>query len=76
MDMLHGSCGVLASGKRRRIKYTALSYCWGEPEFDKEILLDVHPYPITQNLFDALVQLRDRTNVAALWIDALCTFLL
>lgn len=73
VELLHGAGVVLATGKRRRIGYTALSYCWGPPEFEKEIELYGKMYPITQNLYDALLHLRNERTPVTLWIDALCT---
>lgn len=76
VELLHGPGVVLAAGKRRRIGYTALSYCWGPPDFRKEIQLDGQGYPITLNLFNALLHLRNEKTPLTLWIDALCTFVL
>lgn len=73
VELLHGPGVVLAAGKRRRIGYTALSYCWGPPDFGKEIKLDGVVYPVTQNLFDALLHLRGERTPLTLWVDALCT---
>jgi hypothetical protein len=52
--------------------YDALSYTWGEPVFPRRILCRGSVIYITQNLFDALVQLRKPDKEHALWIDALC----
>lgn len=52
--------------------YDALSYTWGEPVFPRRIMCHGLAIHITQNLFDALVQLRKPDPEHALWIDALC----
>lgn len=52
--------------------YEALSYTWGEPIFSQSILCDMFTIPITQNLFEALVHLRDEDTVRTIWVDAIC----
>jgi hypothetical protein len=52
--------------------YTALSYVWGTTKDPNEVYVDGKPFPVTQNLFDALRDLRDFQRVQRLWIDAIC----
>ncbi|PMD46841.1 heterokaryon incompatibility, partial [Hyaloscypha variabilis F] len=52
-------------------KYEALSYTWGQPGFNHQIICDDKQLPITQNLFEALRQLR-KGGERVLWIDAIC----
>jgi hypothetical protein len=52
--------------------YDALSYTWGEPVFPRRMMCRGSAIHITQNLFDALIQLRKPDAERALWIDALC----
>lgn len=52
--------------------FEALSYTWEEPVFPKTIKCDNTPVPITQNLFEALVHIRNAGKPRVLWIDALC----
>jgi hypothetical protein len=70
------------------VKYTALSYCWGDQSKKVPICLsdtnDLRPvdnlplFWVTENLYDALVQLRRSHHQLpgddrhALWIDAIC----
>jgi hypothetical protein len=56
----------------RKFDFEALSYVWGTQKDPPIIQLNRTPFHVTQNLFDALHQLRfyDRTRV--LWVDALC----
>ena len=51
--------------------YYALSYCWGPRECARNIMIDGHPHPVTNNLYEALTALRGR-QVPHLWVDALC----
>ena len=53
-------------------KYEALSYVWGGPSIRIPILLDEHPFGVTQNLGLALRFLRLPTDDRTLWIDAIC----
>lgn len=55
--------------------YIALSYVWGNPIPEREITLDGHPFPVSPNLSDALLQLRQSQRVQQgfkLWVDAIC----
>ena len=53
-------------------KYEALSYVWGVSSVRIPILLDEHPFRVTQNLDLALRFLRPPTDDRTLWIDAIC----
>lgn len=53
--------------------YGALSYTWGPPGDAHTILLNGQPFPIRQNLYDALQQVQSSKLVDQyLWIDAIC----
>jgi hypothetical protein len=52
-------------------EYAALSYTWGSNEKSKAIVLSGCRFPVTANLFAALMRLRTR-GVRYLWIDAIC----
>lgn len=56
----------------RVVCYTALSYCWGPPIFDKIITIDGQDKRVTSTLFDALMYLRHEKHSGLLWIDQLC----
>ncbi|KAB2568678.1 Heterokaryon incompatibility protein 6 [Lasiodiplodia theobromae] len=62
----------------RGLRYTALSYVWGDPNITKPILVNGRPFPATINLETALRQLaselRDQysTKEMCLWVDAIC----
>jgi hypothetical protein len=53
--------------------YHALSYLWGDPALTALIRVNGKPLSITQNLHQALVQLRQGEEARAwLWIDSIC----
>ncbi|KAI0103928.1 heterokaryon incompatibility protein-domain-containing protein [Nemania sp. FL0031] len=53
------------------VRYEALSYEWGNPRLCHSITVNGVQYPVRDNLFRALRQLRtDRDRY--LWVDALC----
>jgi hypothetical protein len=54
------------------VPYEALSYTWGENEFPYHINCGGSQISITQNLSDALHQLRKQDTKRILWIDAVC----
>jgi hypothetical protein len=56
------------------IQYTALSYAWGDPNVTRPITLNGHSFDVTTNLKSALLQLRHRTQLRSLWIDAICIY--
>ena len=54
-------------------RYGALSYTWGPPGDAHTILLNGQPFPIRQNLYDALQQIQCSKLVDQyLWVDAIC----
>jgi hypothetical protein len=57
--------------------YTALSYAWGPPAPTSSILIDGVSYAIRENLYHALLVIRDKITGSRfdwkyLWIDAIC----
>lgn len=52
--------------------YRALSYTWGDADPPTQIQLDDCTLPITRNLHEALLHLRDSTEAIVVWIDAIC----
>jgi hypothetical protein len=64
--------GVVLHDARIKTNYEALSYCWGQPIFDRSILCNSVDYPITQGLYQALQRLRLQDKVRYLWVDQLC----
>lgn len=56
----------------RPVWYTALSYVWGVPIFDKLIHFPHKTLQITSSLAIALQHLRSREHSILLWIDQVC----
>ncbi|KAM0234106.1 hypothetical protein ACHAP5_010166 [Fusarium lateritium] len=54
------------------IKYTALSYCWGDAVNLVQIPCDGQFLPVTTALHEALVEIIKFTPHDALWIDQIC----
>lgn len=52
--------------------FEALSYTWGDNNHHKGIKLHGQEYPVTHNLYSALLHLRDPLDIRTLWIDAIC----
>lgn len=76
-------CRIVHAPLDTDIQYEALSYVWGASEEPRSIQLmgsadcdgtnDKRAFPITPNLHDALVALRQgHSECRVLWIDALC----
>lgn len=54
------------------VPYEALSYVWGSAQLAAKIWLDGCQFEVTENLHEALVQLRQYHEDRVLWIDAIC----
>ncbi|KAL8668080.1 MAG: hypothetical protein Q9202_000058 [Teloschistes flavicans] len=69
---LHGEL-IKGSVDDTKIRYTALSYTWGDPSSPGLIVLNGgHELSITRNLEAALRQFRSPTENIQLWVDAIC----
>lgn len=55
-------------------EYEALSHTWGSPTPDpgKSILVNSQHFPVFENLFVALLRLRQTSKPRIVWIDAIC----
>ncbi|KAK4444611.1 hypothetical protein QBC34DRAFT_385135 [Podospora aff. communis PSN243] len=60
---------LLGSPQRTHL-YEALSYTWGADVRNKNIFIDGLPLPVTDNLHEALLFLRDRELTRVIWVDA------
>lgn len=69
-DMIQ--CKLMETPLTSPTPYDALSYVWGTTKDPKRVLLDSQEYQVTQNLFEALKELRLRDSHRVLWVDALC----
>lgn len=65
-------CKLMESSLSNPRPYDALSYVWGLKKDPRQILLDSQEYQVTENLFEALKELRIRESHRVLWVDALC----
>ncbi|KAM0418964.1 hypothetical protein ACHAPT_012122 [Fusarium lateritium] len=54
------------------IKYTALSYCWGNPGSRVKVPCDGEVLNITTSLYEALAEVIKFSPNKALWIDQVC----
>ncbi|KAL6355132.1 hypothetical protein LRP88_11378 [Fusarium phalaenopsidis] len=54
------------------IKYTALSYCWGDPSNLVELPCDGGVLRVTPSLYEALGEIIKFSPHKALWIDQIC----
>lgn len=83
LELEPGSKHQLIKGRLRQIElslesethanYIALSYTWGNKEdLQHEILIADQIFRIRDNLYMALVALRDELKEITLWIDAVC----
>jgi hypothetical protein len=52
--------------------YEALSYVWGSGGNLRSINVDNQKLAITENLYKALLHLRDPTITQTIWVDAIC----
>ena len=52
--------------------YDALSYVWGSPTGDREIICDGQTLMVTDNCLTALRYLRPKKKARTLWVDAIC----
>jgi hypothetical protein len=52
--------------------YEAISYVWGTPHDNTEILCDGHSVSVTRNLADVLQRVRRRDQPRCVWADAIC----
>lgn len=70
-------CSLENARLDRGLRYTALSYVWGDPNITKAISVNGKPFLATVNLESALRQLaselrNQKPNEMCLWVDALC----
>lgn len=54
------------------VPYEALSYVWGKEKSTDKIRVDGYPFTVTENLYQALSNLRRSGEDRVLWVDAIC----
>ena len=65
------SCSLITESLDLNPKYEALSYTWGDPVNEAEIVVNSITLPVRKNLWDSLHHLRG-DKPRTLWIDAVC----
>ncbi|MCJ1256837.1 hypothetical protein MMC24_004662 [Lignoscripta atroalba] len=65
-------CNLIQTSLDDNPTYEALSYTWGDPRITRTINLDGHNFLVTENLDDALRDIRHRTSKRTVWVDAVC----
>ena len=65
-------CKIAHAILNEGLRYEALSYTWGDPKHACSIFVENQPFPVRENLFNALCHLRFQSDVRYLWVDALC----
>lgn len=68
------SCHIQTVGlNSANIEYETISYCWGEPILDAELIVEGEgKLPITMNLYNALMQFRHPKLSRLMWTDIVC----
>lgn len=66
------NCSIVHQNLCDKPDFEALSYCWGDTANPLRIYVGKDYIDVTQNLYDALLKLRDKENTRTLWIDAIC----
>jgi hypothetical protein len=52
--------------------YEALSYVWGESQKKLHIVIYGYSFDVTDNLYKALLELRNHISERTIWVDAIC----
>ena len=65
-------CSLFTTSLSTQPVFDALSYCWGDANVTKPIILEGVPQPVTVNLEAALRYLRRSDQAIVLWADAVC----
>jgi hypothetical protein len=79
LELLPGSlndpieCTLSTTTLQERMSFEALSYTWGKPDGPQSpVIINGFELLVSQNLFDALIHLRNDSEHRMLWIDAIC----
>lgn len=65
------SCDLVRVSLNDEIRFEALSYEWGEPGDERDIIVNNVAVPVRRNLWEALYHLREPYE-RRFWIDAMC----
>jgi hypothetical protein len=69
-DQVQGSISVVELDSDT--PYEAISYVWGDPDLAETITIDRCTVHITSSLYQALLDLRLKTDARIVWIDGIC----
>lgn len=64
-------CTIQVRSLHDDLEYEALSYAWGEPGNNGEVILDGQHFPVSTSLLSALRNIQYPDRIRTLWIDAL-----
>lgn len=65
-------CSLFGTSLDSPPPYEALSYAWGSHDQSSRILINGQDFNVTQNLNEALEQLRLEREDRTIWVDAIC----
>jgi hypothetical protein len=71
LGKLRPVCRLFPANLDDKPSFTALSYVWGDQKNKRVVLVNKHPWKVTQNLFLAMMELRESKSITV-WIDAIC----
>ncbi|KAF2035162.1 HET-domain-containing protein, partial [Setomelanomma holmii] len=63
---------IVVDGYQSAPAYSAISYCWGDPEDIKDLWCNGVRVAITTSLWDVLHRIRHSTLSQMIWADAVC----
>ncbi|KAE8447238.1 hypothetical protein EG329_010932 [Mollisiaceae sp. DMI_Dod_QoI] len=66
---------LMVHSELSKAQYQALSYTWGDPSKTRTLLCNGLALAVTENLYDALVDIREcgnRKAISPVWADAIC----
>ncbi|KAK0672599.1 heterokaryon incompatibility protein-domain-containing protein [Cercophora samala] len=69
------SCELFQALVERRdgaIPYEAISYVWGSPERERQVLINGTLFGVTRNLYQILCSLQLEDEDRIVWVDAIC----
>jgi Heterokaryon incompatibility protein (HET) len=64
-------CNLVTTSLKTKVPWIALSYCWGDPESQAEILVNKIKVSVTKNLELALRYMRHPQKPIIVWVDAI-----
>jgi hypothetical protein len=65
-------CSLQCCSVDAKVKYAAVSYCWGSSDLTHQVIVNGTPLPVTRSAFEVLHALRSLYRTKVVWIDYLC----